>query len=350
MLRLAVSSGQVVRARHAAERLFGLRLDTDTQIRLADQMHQLGLHELAEAVLGRARRRAGNKATALVALMLQYQRQGKSDESTQVAMQVLRSTFRGGQASSAAAIYDQDAARTSAIGVLAGSGRLNQLIERAEQELKKTPNSLQIHQNLADYYTAARQSDKARVELGRLAALRPDDVGLRIQVANQLARSGQTALALTEYKSAFRRDPLLASRSFSQIENILLQAGKTAELLQLLDEIDLNSLGSGLSLSMLIQSLPEIPELAERVRSVYRKAWAAFPEQARVQLLVYVWRDDVWQMPQMYDHAREAIIPKTPPQPGSLIRWYPFMPTAPHINPMTNLRDGQHSAADLAVP
>ena len=55
------------RARHAAERLFGLRLDTDTQIRLADQMHQLGLHELAEAVLGRARRRAGNKATALVA-------------------------------------------------------------------------------------------------------------------------------------------------------------------------------------------------------------------------------------------------------------------------------------------
>ena len=58
-------------------------------------MHQLGLHELADAVLGRARRRAGNKATALVSLMLQYQRQGKHDEATQVAMQVLRSTVRG---------------------------------------------------------------------------------------------------------------------------------------------------------------------------------------------------------------------------------------------------------------
>ena len=51
-LRLAVLSGDLERARQAAERLFGLRLDTDTQVRLAGQMHQLGLHELAEAVLG----------------------------------------------------------------------------------------------------------------------------------------------------------------------------------------------------------------------------------------------------------------------------------------------------------
>ena len=78
-LRLAVATGNLERARQAAERLFGLRLDTDTQVRLAGQMHQLGLHELAEAVLGRARRRAGNKASALVGLMLQYQRQDKID-------------------------------------------------------------------------------------------------------------------------------------------------------------------------------------------------------------------------------------------------------------------------------
>ena len=53
-LRLAVSSGDVERARRAAQRLFGLRLDTETQVLLAGQMHQLGLHELADAVLGRA--------------------------------------------------------------------------------------------------------------------------------------------------------------------------------------------------------------------------------------------------------------------------------------------------------
>ena len=48
----AIAAGNAERARHAAERLFGLRLDTDTQIRLSGQMHQLGLHELADALLG----------------------------------------------------------------------------------------------------------------------------------------------------------------------------------------------------------------------------------------------------------------------------------------------------------
>ena len=91
-LRLAIATGNLDRARQAAERLFGLRLDTDTQVRLAGQMHQLGLHELAEAVLGRARRRAGNKASALVGLMLQYQRQDKVDAAVQAALQILQST------------------------------------------------------------------------------------------------------------------------------------------------------------------------------------------------------------------------------------------------------------------
>ena len=128
----------------------------------------------------------------------------------------------------------------SAIGVLAGSGRLNQLIERAEDELKKTPNSRADPSNPCGLLYGRTPERQSEGELGRLAELRPDDTALRLQVANQLARSGQTALALTDYKSAFKSDPLLASRSFSQIENILLQAGRTAELIQLLDEIDLN--------------------------------------------------------------------------------------------------------------
>ncbi len=63
-LRLAVMTGDLERARMAAERLFGLRLDTETQVRLAGQMNQLGQHELAEAVLGRAppRRQQGDRA------------------------------------------------------------------------------------------------------------------------------------------------------------------------------------------------------------------------------------------------------------------------------------------------
>ena len=326
-LRLAVSSGAVERARHAAERLFGLRLDTETQVLLAGQMHQIGLHELADAVLGRARRRAGNKSTALVALMLQYQRQGKRDEASQVAMQVLRASARGGQAPTARVAADSEAARTAAIGVLAGSGRLAQLIKRAEDELKNTPNSVQIHQTLADYYTAARQSDKARTELARLAELRPDDTALRLQVANQLARNGQTDLALSHYEAAFKKDPVMAARSLPQIESMLSQAGRAEALIQLLERIDVRSIGNGITLGRSIQSLPESPQLNEQIGSLFRKTWDAFPDQ-RLQLLVYVHREDIWRMPEMYERVREAIIPSTRPRPG-LITWYYFMPIGP---------------------
>ncbi len=172
-LRLSVQTGNLERAQQAAERLFGLRLDTETQVSLAGQMSQLGLHELAEAMLGRARRRAGNKASALVGLMLQYQRQGKLDVAVQVAMQVLRSTTATRQTNPNVNYPDNpDASRTAAIGVLSRSGKLPQLIERAHEQLKKTPNSIQVHQTLADYFKASGQRDKARAELAKIIELR----------------------------------------------------------------------------------------------------------------------------------------------------------------------------------
>ena len=102
-------------------------------------------------------------------------------------------------------IEDSDTNRVQAIAVMASSGRLSQLIARAKEEVQKTPGSVQIHQTLADYYTAARQPDKARAALSMLAELRPEDVNLRLQVANQLAHDGQTDLALKHYKTAFKK-------------------------------------------------------------------------------------------------------------------------------------------------
>ena len=76
-LRMSVNGGNIDRARLSAERLFGLRLDSGVQIQLAQQMHQLGMHEQAEAVMSRAGRQAGNRTDVLANLMQQYQSQGK---------------------------------------------------------------------------------------------------------------------------------------------------------------------------------------------------------------------------------------------------------------------------------
>ena len=327
-LRVALVSGDVERARQAAERLFGLRLDTETQISLAGQMQQLGLHELADAVLGRARRRAGNRATALVGLMLQYQRQQKPDQAVQIAMQILRSTSTSRQSNANAnvSLLDEgpDPARSAALTVLARSGQLPRLIERANLELKKIPNSILVHQALADYYTAARDQAKARGELETISRLRPDDASLRLRVGEQMMRDGQATEAIVQFKAAFKKDPSLLTRaSLLQIQTALLNAGKADGLLELLEAVDLRNLAAPL-LSRLIESLPLDARLGDRVVSLFRRAWAAFPQQ-RFYFIAYVKRDDVWQMPEIYDYAREAIIPRDRSSAASA-PWIPFVP------------------------
>ena len=314
-LRLAVMIGDLERARQAAERLFGLRLDTDTQVRLASQMSQLGQHELAEAVLGRARRRAGNRATALVGMMLQYQRQGKLDTAVQVAMQILRSTTAMRQTNPN--VYyaeDPDASRTAAIGVLARSGRLPQLIDRTLEQLKKTPNSIQIHQTLADYYKAANQREKARAELAKIVELRPDDTNLRYQIATQLTQEGQPAAAIEHYKVILAKDPSVLGRYISQVQRAFQQAGKGEELIALLEKTDLRQFGQPYVVFNMISNLSFDDKLRDRSIPLFKKAWAAYPDE-RASLMSYVNNDQLWQLPEMIDYAREALLPK----PGTFV-------------------------------
>src|SRR5262249_30490466 len=150
-------------------------------------------------VLNRARRQAGNRASALVSLLLQYQQQGKMDLATQVAHQILRkgggqssagSGRRGGQASEG---------REQAIQVLARSGKLKELVERVETQLKTSPKSIQLHQTLADYYRAAGEREKVKEIYERMAAMKPDDAKLRYQVANYLVGAGEVKAACDHF-------------------------------------------------------------------------------------------------------------------------------------------------------
>ena len=307
-LRLAVLTGNLERARHAAERLFGLRLDTDTQVRLAGQMNQLGMHDLAESVLARARRRAGGKAAALVGLMLQYQRQDKNDVAVQVALQILRST--SGVRVTNPNVYnpdDPDAARDAAIQVLARSGRIKSMIERVNEQLSRTPNAVQLHQALSDYYKADGQRDQARAELKKITELRPDDAALRLQIATQLVRDGQAVDAIPHYKAAVKKEPSLLARSFNAVENAFRQANKMDEMVALVESIDIRSLGQPYYVTNLIQNLSNDPRMQDKVMPLFRKAWEAFPEQ-RMDLISYIRQDAFWQMPESYEYARQAIL------------------------------------------
>ncbi len=306
-MRLAVMTGNVERARTAADRLFGLRLDADTQVQLAGKMRELGMHEAAEAVLARARRQAGNRVSALVNLMVQYQNQSKLDVAVQVAHQILRrgpsrqfTPYYGGG--------EDDYARQQAVQVLARSGRLQDLIERAEAQLKSSPKSMQVHQTLAEYYRAAGNREKVKAMYEKMAELKPDDARLRYQVAQQLVQAGEPNAALDHYRAALKKEPSFFGHNYWEIRQVFEQANKLDELVKLFDEIDIKQMGHYYYVMDFVQNFLQNEKTREQGLKLFRKAWQAFPDQ-RAYLLSNIHHDEIWKLSEMYDFLRQAVVP-----------------------------------------
>lgn len=142
-----------------------------------------------------------------------------------------------------------------------------------------------------------------------MAELRPDDAALRYQVANQLVQEGQAAAAIEHFKAAFKKEPSLFSRSYWQIENAFQQAGKLDELLEIFDQIDLRQLGRSYVVSNLISNMLTDESKRPQAMKLLRRAWEAFPEE-RSNLISNIQQNDLWQMPEMYDYARQGLIPE----------------------------------------
>src|SRR5699024_3610699 len=132
-----------------------------------------------------------------------------------------------------------DPNHAQALRVLAASGKLDAMIGRVEAQLRQSPESLTLHQTLADYYQAAGRRDEVREVYERMGRLRPDDARLRFQVAGLLLQSGETAAALDHYRAALKAEPALFGARYSEVYNAFTRANKTDELARLLEEIDL---------------------------------------------------------------------------------------------------------------
>ncbi len=317
-LRVAARVGKAGRARQAAERLFGLRLDAQAQVQLAGQLHQLGMHAEAEAVLERARNQAGSRTPALAGLMQQYQAQNNPDAAAQIAYQILRRVppsppqgpspslagLAGGGAPS------EEVYREQALQVLARSGRLRELIDRTESQLKSAPHSLQLYQALANYYQAAGQRDKMGPLYERMARLRPDDARLRAQAARHLAEAGQPAAAAGHYLAAFKKEPSLLADQWHQVRLVFQQANKFDELVRLLEETDLrSSLRYYFLVSDVLDTLLRDAKTRAQGLRLFRKAWQEFPGE-REQLLGSLRSEELWRAPEIYDYVRQAVIPE----------------------------------------
>ena len=308
-LRLSERTGNVARARQAAERLFGLRLDTETQLDLAAKMHRLGMHALAETVLARAQRQAGNKTGTLVQLMNQYQSQGQADQAVTIARQLLRKTPAGGGNFNRRGQDDGDNVRNQAVGVLARSGQLKEIVARAEEQLKASPKSLQIHQTLLGYYQATNDKEKQKATIQKLIELKPEDARQRFAMAQTLAGLGDKDAAMAQYKVALKKDPSLFQNNYWELQRLFSEANKFEELVAVIEDADMKKLsGNYYQVLSLVEPLLEQPKSRDLGFKLFKKAWAAFPDE-RPSMLSQINREELWKLPELYDFAREAILP-----------------------------------------
>ncbi|WP_372898773.1 tetratricopeptide repeat protein, partial [Stieleria sp.] len=206
-LNLASQLGDVERAKQAAERLFGLRMDTKTQLALADQLRRLGMNDKATAVLRRLRGgRARDERTELQ-IADAFLANDDQEAAAEVAYTVLRKLNSGRGASSNSAYY-----RRQAVSILQNAKRLDPLIEQAKRRVAAAPASVRARMELAELYTAAGKQRDAEALWSEIAKSKPNDPNQLLARASALYKAKQYKESAELYLDAFEKEPQLLNR------------------------------------------------------------------------------------------------------------------------------------------
>jgi tetratricopeptide (TPR) repeat protein len=308
-LDLAVRLGDHQRARDAAQRLFGLRLDAETQVSLAGQMRRLGMNEESDAVLARAQRQAGSRISALSALMGQYQAQAQMEVAAQVAHQILRRSRTAPAAQTAMGYSTADSqARRSALQCLAQAGKLKELIAGLEQQIERTPQASQLYETLLEYYQAAGDTQKLIDLQAKIVSLRPDDADLRYRYGQELYRRGKFNEACDEYVAVIKKQPQLLRNRYYEVQQAFQRARREADLVRVLGEMDLKSFGQPYIVTNMLSNMMRDQQSRATAMVLFKKAWEAFPEQ-RSNMMSSFYDPAVWKSPEVLEYGKQSLLP-----------------------------------------
>jgi len=317
-LSLATKTGNIDRAKLAAERLFGLRLDNNFALNLSTQMQQLGMTEMSEALLARTRKSAGNDVSTLMALMTQYKSQDNTGVVAQIAHQILRKI----SASSAGATNSRNAtaltsARSAAVEVLGKSGQLDSMIDRVRDQLTRSPKSIPLYQTLEEYYQAAGKTKEAEETAAQLAELQPANIDTLLRMAQQLERSRKYSEACDKYLLVLEKDIQRYGQNYYQYLRTFQSAKRLGDLADVMMKSDLSKLQNNYHVvTETVQYLFRESGRGNNAGSAERKkglelfaaAWKAFPQQ-RTYLLSNIHEESLWASPEMLSYAKEGMVP-----------------------------------------
>ncbi len=313
-MELAERLGDVPRARQAAERLFGLRLSSQVQLTLIAPMRRLGLSEMADAIIARAERSAGNQPTALASLMSLYRGQGKTDEAKQLAHMLLRRSASPITALSSASQNPRrysrrdDGTRSQALQLLQQTGELVDMIEQLESQVQRSPDSLRAYELLVEYYEAAKQQDKVVETLQKALAVRPKAIGLRDKLAEVYVATGKHDEACDEYLFILKQQPAWFTNDFYRVRNVFSRAKRIDDLARGMSEVDIRLFrDSYMVINMATELLRQDPE-SDVAIGLLERAYDAYPS-SQANWMRSLGNPKVWQNTRLFELAKKSVIP-----------------------------------------
>lgn len=239
-MNLAAELGDIDRAKQAAQRLFGMRMDTNTQLALVDQLRRLGMNDKAAAVLRRMRGGKSRDDSVELQIARSFMASDDKESAAEVAYALLRKLGSGRRQNQS----NQDYYRRQAVEILTSAGRMEPLIERAERRLKTSPSSMRVRSELAELYTAAGRSDDAAALWEDAPTDRPVDARQLLSRAAALAKSKKHKEAAEMYLDAFEKDPSLMNNTYYEMRRAVQAAKCEDAMFERLLEFDPAALSS----------------------------------------------------------------------------------------------------------
>ncbi|QEF96175.1 tetratricopeptide repeat protein [Stieleria maiorica] len=219
-MNLAAEIGDTERAKVAAERLFGMRLDVQMQLALADQLKRLGLDAQATAMLARTRSGRVRDENTELQIARAFLSAGDKEAAAEVAYSLMRRLASGRSQNSNQSYYQQQA-----VSVLQSAGRLEPLIERAKRRVESSPKAIRPKQELAELYTAAGRTDEANRVWENLSEDVPVSAPQMIARADALVTAKKNKEAVELYLDAFEKDPSRFNNDYYKMTNAVRSAG-----------------------------------------------------------------------------------------------------------------------------
>lgn len=319
-LELATTLGNTDRARTAAERLFGLRLPTSLAMPLATSMKKLGMDEMADALLTRVQRSAGNDVNAMAVLMRTSYGEGHKRIATEIAHQILTETEGRSQGSRQG--VSLDGIRKSALRILGDSDRLKHSILRIEQQLARSPDSISLNERLLEYYVAVGRAGDAEVLKTRVQKLRPTTIDSLIRDAEMHEARGRFSEAADVYLQILDKDPQRYAQNYYQYLRTFRSGGRLTDLGDWLLKRDLKKLQNNyFVVSETIQTMladdgrgqPAAAATRALALKLFEGAWQAFPDN-RGFLISQVQDESIWLSDRALEFAKVGLIPESDQQ------------------------------------